>query len=32
MNTREAVVTKLEKLPDTLLSRVDEFLDFLITE
>ncbi|MBD2384372.1 hypothetical protein [Cylindrospermum sp. FACHB-282] len=32
MNTREAVVNKLQQLPDPLLSRVDEFLDFLIAQ
>ncbi|MBE9233249.1 hypothetical protein IQ231_16620 [Cuspidothrix issatschenkoi LEGE 03284] len=32
MNTREVVVNKLQQLPDPLLSRVDEFLDFLIAQ
>jgi len=32
MNTREAVVNKLQQLPDHLLSRVDEFVDFLIAQ
>ncbi|MBD2359767.1 hypothetical protein H6G36_00895 [Anabaena minutissima FACHB-250] len=32
MNTREAVVNKLQQLPDPLLARVDEFLDFLIAQ
>ncbi|WP_413171805.1 hypothetical protein [Anabaena azotica] len=32
MTTRESVVNKLQKLPSSLLSRVDEFLDFLIAQ
>lgn len=32
MNTREVVVNKLQQLPDPLVSRVDEFIDFLIAQ
>ncbi|WP_414541516.1 hypothetical protein [Nostoc sp. CCY0012] len=32
MNTRETVVNKLQQLPDPLLARVEEFLDFLIAQ
>ncbi len=30
MDTREAVIAKLQQLPEPLLEKVDEFMDFLI--
>ena len=32
MNTRETLINKLQQLPDPLLSRVDEFLNCLISQ
>lgn len=32
MDTREAVIAKLQQLPETLLEKVDEFMDFLIEQ
>lgn len=32
MDTREAVIAKLQQLPEALLEKVDEFMDFLIEQ